>query len=210
MHACNSILSPRHRYPLVSTVAFEAFACEGFDTGRWLRADYAVRCDGAEYTPVFNLAVIALICIPMLISGCSRPPVWEREDPSEALRGFLAALKVRQLETVWQYLEDEDRAVLEARAESIAERSNGLIKPEPYELLRAGHIIASSDEISSIKRDPDGGEGDSARMVVHLHDTVRPEDKRSFTLDMTRRSGRWTVALPLAESASPVPPTESP
>ena len=46
-------------------MAFEAFACERFDTGRWLRADYAVRCDGAEYADVRTLAVLALLLYPI-------------------------------------------------------------------------------------------------------------------------------------------------
>ena len=46
-------------------MAFEAFACERFDTGHWLRADYAVRCDGAEYADVRTLAVLALLLYPI-------------------------------------------------------------------------------------------------------------------------------------------------
>ena len=46
-------------------MAFEAFACEQFDTGRWLRADYAVRCDGSDYASVRTLAVVALLLYPI-------------------------------------------------------------------------------------------------------------------------------------------------
>lgn len=146
----------------------------------------------------------------MLASGCSQPEPWEREDPAEALRAFLGALALRQSDVAWEFLEEEDRAFLESRAASIAERSGGLVELEPHALLRTGHIIASSDEIASI-RPEDGSSGDSVRMVVSLHEKIRPEDQRSFTLEMNRRDGRWTIDLPLdAPNPERPTPTESP
>ena len=56
-------------FPMVSSTAFQAFACEPFDNGEaFLRADFAVRC----YTPAHNtargLAMLGLLLYPIGVS----------------------------------------------------------------------------------------------------------------------------------------------
>ena len=60
-------------FPLVSSLAFQAFDCEEFDDGtRFLRADYSLQCNGddAEYHRVVSLAWVAIglypVCVPLL------------------------------------------------------------------------------------------------------------------------------------------------
>ena len=53
-------------FPMVSSLAFQAFNCEAFDDGaRYLRADYSLDCDSAEYYPVRALAVLAIALYPV-------------------------------------------------------------------------------------------------------------------------------------------------
>ena len=53
-------------FPLVSSRAFQAFDCEEFDDGtRFLRADYSLHCDDAEYRRVFFLAWVAIALYPV-------------------------------------------------------------------------------------------------------------------------------------------------
>ena len=59
-------------FPLVSSTAFQTFDCEEFDGGstRFLRADYSLDCNGAEYGRVVYLAWVAIalypVCVPLL------------------------------------------------------------------------------------------------------------------------------------------------
>ena len=60
-----------YTFPLVSSRAFQAFDCEEFDDGtRYLKLDYSLDCDDAEYGRVFYLAWVAIavypVCIPLL------------------------------------------------------------------------------------------------------------------------------------------------
>jgi len=58
-------------FPLVSSRAFQAFDCEGFDDGtRFLRADYSLDCNDVEHRRVVSLAWVAIalypVCVPLL------------------------------------------------------------------------------------------------------------------------------------------------
>ena len=60
-------------FPMVSSLAFQAFDCEDFDDGSsFLRADYSVACNDAdEYGRVRTLAWIAIALYPLAIPiGC--------------------------------------------------------------------------------------------------------------------------------------------
>ena len=50
-------------FPMVSSLAFQAFLCEDFDTGvRLLIADYTIDCDDAtQYGPIYRLAWTAIL-----------------------------------------------------------------------------------------------------------------------------------------------------
>ena len=58
-------------YPLVSAVAFKAFDCEDFgEAGRWLRADFSQRCEGADYRMIQILAVLGICMYPIGVPLC--------------------------------------------------------------------------------------------------------------------------------------------
>ena len=55
-------------FPMVSSLAFQAFSCESFKDGtRFLRADYSLNCDTDEYDAVMNLARAAIVLYPLAI-----------------------------------------------------------------------------------------------------------------------------------------------
>ena len=60
-----------YAFPIVFSRAFLALDCEEFDDGtRFLRSDYSLNCDDAEYRRVFFLAWVAIavypVCVPLL------------------------------------------------------------------------------------------------------------------------------------------------
>ena len=52
-------------YPIVTNVAFEAFACFTFTESEWLKADVAVECGTAEHDKAKALAWVAIILYPI-------------------------------------------------------------------------------------------------------------------------------------------------
>ena len=56
-------------FPMVASLAFEAFSCEDFDDGTsYLIADYSIPCDDdAQYDPIRRLAVAAIILYPIIV-----------------------------------------------------------------------------------------------------------------------------------------------
>jgi len=56
-------------FPMVSSTAFQAFACEEFDNDRaFLRTDFAVECHTPEHARVRSLAIIGLLLYPVGVS----------------------------------------------------------------------------------------------------------------------------------------------
>ena len=56
-------------FPMVSSAAFQAFSCEGFDDGRsYLRADYAVECETPAHARAQQLAWLGIALYPIGIS----------------------------------------------------------------------------------------------------------------------------------------------
>ena len=56
-------------FPVVSSAAFRAFSCEGFDTGRsFLRTDYSVECGTSKHKPAISLALAGILIYPVGIS----------------------------------------------------------------------------------------------------------------------------------------------
>ena len=52
----------------MSSTAFQAFSCEEFDDGSFLRADFAVECFTPEHTQVRTLASFGILLYPIGIS----------------------------------------------------------------------------------------------------------------------------------------------
>ena len=55
-------------FPMVSSAAFQAFPCEEFDDGSFLRADFAIECGSPEHDDVVTLAWIGIFLYPVGIS----------------------------------------------------------------------------------------------------------------------------------------------
>ena len=59
-------------YPLVTHIAFDAFACHKFASSEWLKADVSIRCDSAKHDEAKALAWAAIILYPiglLLLNG---------------------------------------------------------------------------------------------------------------------------------------------
>lgn len=136
-------------------------------------------------------AVAAALFLALLIPGCSRPEPWEQEDPAQALKVFLMALEIQQLDTAWEFLLPEDREVLEARKAEYDELTGGSPPREAYEFLSPGHVVSSPREYLDMRVDEEASTDERTVMIVELH------DESTFTVDMIRRDGRWYVDLPL-------------
>ena len=52
-------------YPIVSSVAFEAFACYEFTASSYLKADVAIECFSEAHTEVKTLAWVAILIYPV-------------------------------------------------------------------------------------------------------------------------------------------------
>ncbi len=56
-------------FPMVSSAAFQAFACDKFDNGKsFLRADFAVECYTPEHDSVRGLAILGILLYPVGVS----------------------------------------------------------------------------------------------------------------------------------------------
>jgi len=138
-----------------------------------------------------------LVLLITLVAGCgsSKKP-WEEPRPEPALRAYLLALAYGDADTVWGYLLEEDRAVLEARATTLADIEGSGPQRSGAKLLSAGHIIATASEISAVRFEGDVPEEGRVEVTVELH------SGRTFTVPMVRASGRWFVDVPLEEATT--------
>lgn len=144
-----------------------------------------------------------LVVAASSLLGCSKPEPWEREEPEEALKVFMAALSYRDLETVWAFLGPEDQAILTARAAAL-EASAPNIKRSPWLLLNPGHVIAGATQIKNIKTLDEITEGKPLRVEI------TPHSGEPFEMVMIRREGRWYVDLPLEALSTPSSSPSSP
>ena len=92
--AIASIKSTTHflylAYPVITTVAFEAFPCHEFDEGSWLMADVAVRCHTPEHEAIRRFAWVAVLVYPVglliltaLLLGYYKEEVMGAAPPTE-------------------------------------------------------------------------------------------------------------------------------
>ena len=95
-------------FPLVSSRAFQAFDCEEFDDGtRFLRADYSLNCNDAEYRRVRFLAWVAIalypVGVPLLyltLLLCARKAILT-EQPSALSRSLTFLHQDYELSMYW-------------------------------------------------------------------------------------------------------------
>ena len=52
-------------YPLVTTAAFDAFACHTFTQSKWLKVDVSIQCGTTEHAKVIGLAWVAIVLYPI-------------------------------------------------------------------------------------------------------------------------------------------------
>ena len=52
-------------YPLVTTVAFDAFSCHHFEESEWLKADVSIQCGTAAHDDASTLAWVAIVLYPV-------------------------------------------------------------------------------------------------------------------------------------------------
>lgn len=151
-------------------------------------------------SPSFPVRAVVRVAFSLALCGalwgCSKPEPWERDEPEEALKVFLAALETRQLELAWEFLLPEDRAVLETHAAALAELG---VERQPWQLLSPGHVVSSPSEYAAVRVAETRDEVTVVELVLH--------DERQIPVEMIRRDGRWYVDLPLESAAGPVPAT---
>ena len=95
-------------FPLVSSRAFQAFDCEEFDDGtRFLRADYSLDCDDAEYRRVLDLAWVAIALYPLgvpllyiTLLWCARKAI-RTEQPTALSRSLTFLHQDYELSMYW-------------------------------------------------------------------------------------------------------------
>lgn len=133
--------------------------------------------------------MVALLCCGCLCA-CAKVEPWESEDPAEALKVYLAALELQQLEVAWSFLLPRDQAVLASLAASLQEES-GVVRP-PWEFLRPGHVVSSVREYRDVAQVGAMDEDGRVSVRIELH------DGSAIIVPMLRQDGRWYVELPLA------------
>jgi len=140
-----------------------------------------------------NTLLIALgLLTIMVMAGCgSSTQPWEQPRPEAALRSYLIALAYGDTETAWNFLLEEDQAVLEARATALNNLEGSGPGRSAAKFLSVGHITATASEISAVRFEGDVPEEGRVEVTVELH------NGRTFKVPMVRASGRWFVDVPL-------------
>ncbi len=123
------------------------------------------------------------------ICGCGGTPVWMRDDPKDVLYGFLQTVEAQSTETMWEYLTDETRRKLEARAEAFNANAENGDKRKGYDMLRAGHVLSSTREYKKLEVAASDDKEAVVNIVMH--------DETKVAIKLYREGGRWAVSLPL-------------
>ncbi len=134
---------------------------------------------GGGYCPLWMKRALLLLVVGL--AGCRS----DRTDtPDDAYRLFSSAIKRSDVNTAWDALSADTRALLEARSTAIVEASKGAIKDEPRMLTF----------VSGVKVQPIGAvkvlKTDGAVAVLEVED---PSGKREQK--MVKVGNRWYVDL---------------
>ena len=150
-------------FPLVSSLAFQAFDCEEFDDGtRFLRADYSLQCNGddAEYHRVVSLAWVAIglypVCVPLLylMLLLSARKAILTEQPTDFSRS-LTFLHQDYAPSMfwWEMVEISKKARCPLRCPSLTAIACQLPMPHPHVLvLRSYSSWASAYSFAPVPR----------------------------------------------------------
>ena len=135
------------------------------------------------------LALSAVVCMTF-VTGCEKA-----KSPEDALRSFVTAVKVGSGEAAFEYLTDDARAVLEARAE-VARKAAG--NPEAVEAhdLISSTGFASPYHIAEIARDGEPDAEGRLKLKVTTHGRGEHE------VWMRLQGETWRVELPLEDPPS--------
>jgi hypothetical protein len=127
------------------------------------------------------MARVLLLLVGVVLAGCRS----DRSDtPDDAYRLFSSALKRSDVNTAWDSLSGETRALLEQKSKQVSEASKGAIKDEPKMLtFVSGVKIQPISDVKILKT-----EGSVAMLEV-----TDPTGKREQK--MVKVDNRWYVDL---------------
>lgn len=134
--------------------------------------------------PFLALVLAALVAVGV---GCGPPEAGSQSAPEAAFRVFRDALQRGDRATVFAMLDDESRAVLEARAAAWADAGGDPMDPAAF--LGVADVLVET-EVETMERISSDGD----RAVLELttwHETTH-------RVELVRVDARWRVDLGLA------------
>lgn len=129
-----------------------------------------------------------LLVLAFLHFSCSGEDAWERQDPSDFLRGYLYAVESQDHDSVWAFLSVDSQAQLTQRAQAFAVLAK--TDSSGKDMLRLGHVLSSTREYK--KFDVLSNDGQTARVDIIRHEGT------DLRIELKREQGFWKIALPLS------------
>ena len=113
-------------FPVVSATSFRAFSCEAFDDGRsYLKADFAIVCDGEAHRRSKRLAWVGIVCYSLGVPALYAVLLWRARrailDRQPTPLSKALAFLVRDYEGAflwWELLETSKKARPQCRPRS--------------------------------------------------------------------------------------------
>lgn len=130
-----------------------------------------------------------MLVLSLFLSACGDGPVWTRDNPRTVLTGFLQELEYQDTATIWEYLSTRTRQALDAEAAAFNENASNGAPRKGHEMLRPGHVLATTREYKKIETVSSNGE--TAVMHIILH------DETFKTVTLHKEEGRWAIHLPI-------------
>jgi hypothetical protein len=120
--------------------------------------------------------------------GCGRPDAGSQSAPEAAFRAFRDALQRGDRDTVFAMLDDESRAVLEARSAAWAESGGEPLVPAAW--LGVADVLVETEVETMVRVALD--DTHAVLELTSWHDTTHQ-------VDLVRVDGRWRIDLGLDE-----------
>lgn len=142
--------------------------------GRWMAATACVVC-----------------CV---VSSCSAKDPCLSDDPRDVVKRYLVMLDAQNEEGAYACLSSEAQKSLADRAEAFnADHPDG--KRTPGEMLRAGHVVASTREYKKFEVQTE----DRTKAVVD----IVMQDGRKIPVALRREAERWSIELDISREKVP-------
>lgn len=126
--------------------------------------------------------------------ACSAKDPCLSDDPRDVVKQYLQMLDAQNEAKALDCLTDEAQNALAQRAEAFnAVHADG--KREPSEMLRAGHVIASTREYKKFEVQSE----DESRAIVD----IVMQDGSKIPVSLRRESARWAVELDITRIQTP-------